>query len=183
MLRLLTINFYIYLIRKKCNIKLFFLLFDNKNIIEKDSNIENRFKIMKILFLDILISYIMIIQIVFGILNPFFSLKIIKNTYLYFIISKNETQIEFKQIEIKYIFQSFRTILKLLYFYLIYLPISLILHIIAFWTIKYNIKLLISNNKHAFSKLKIFNTYRLNYINNINNVNNNILSISLSIYK
>jgi hypothetical protein len=39
--------------------------------------------------------------------------------------------------------------MKLLFFYLIYFPISLVLNVLAFWTIKYNISLLISNNKSA----------------------------------
>ena len=85
MLRLITINFYIYLIRKKFNYKFYFLLFDNENIIEKFSNKKNRHKIIKILFFDVLISFLMILQFLLGILNPFFALKIITDIYLYYI--------------------------------------------------------------------------------------------------
>ena len=165
MFRILTINFYIYLIRKKCNIKFFFLLIDNKSIIDNNSNRNNRYKILNILFFDIITSLVMILQFILGIFNPFFTLKIIKDTYIYFKTCKNQTFIKFKEIELKYISKSIRTIIKLLYFYFIYIPISLILNAFSLWTIIYNIKLLISNNKDSLNKLKNGNIYTPEYIN------------------
>ena len=77
MIRLITINFYIYLIRKKGKINYFSLLIDNKNLIMDDSNSENRIKNLILIFIDLYISLLIILQIILGILNPFLSLKII----------------------------------------------------------------------------------------------------------
>ena len=63
--------------------------------------------------------------------------------------------------------------LTLINFYLIYLPISLILNIIAIWTLKYNINLLISNNKTAFNKLKNIGKKSEEYLNKKGNLINN----------
>ena len=62
--------------------------------------------------------------------------------------------------------------LVLLFFYVIYLPISLILNIFAIWTVKYNINLLISNNKTAYNKLKNINHKSEEYLNKIGNLTN-----------
>ncbi len=166
LLRLFSINFYIYLIIiKKCKMNFFFLLFDNKMIKKEYSNKKNRFQIIKILFFDCITNLVMIIQILLGILNPFFSLKIIKDIFLYFITCKKQTQIKFPSVVLTFIRNSFRTIFKLLFFYLIYLPISLMLNIMTIWTIKYNINLIISNNKSAFHKLKNHKEISLEYNN------------------
>ncbi len=143
----------------------FFLLFDNKMIKKEYSNKKNRFQIIKILFFDCITNLVMIIQILLGILNPFFSLKIIKDIFLYFITCKKQTQIKFPSVVLTFIRNSFRTIFKLLFFYLIYLPISLMLNIMTIWTIKYNINLIISNNKSAFHKLKNHKEISLEYNN------------------
>ena len=137
MARLIAINFYIYLIRKKCSINIFHLLFNNENLIKNQSNRNNRYKVIKNLFLDILTSLVMKLQILLGILNPFFTLKIIKSIYFYFIASKNQIQLDFTDIELKFISKSCKIIFDLLFFNFIYLPISLILNSLALWTIKY----------------------------------------------
>ncbi len=62
--------------------------------------------------------------------------------------------------------------LVLLFFYVIYLPISLILNIFSIWTVKYNINLLISNNKTAYNKLKNINHKSEEYLNKIGNLTN-----------
>ena len=171
-LRLININFYIYAIREKCHIKFFSLLFDNEAIVRNNSNKENRVKAIKTLFVDIIISALIILQFLLGILNPFFTLKIIKDFYLYLFTSKNRNQLIYEQIEFKYIHKSIRTISTLLFFYLIYLPISLILNIVAIWTVKYNIILLISNNKTAFNKLKNISNKSEEYLNKNGNYTN-----------
>ena len=129
--RLIAINFYIYLIRKKCSINIFHLLFNNENLIKNQSNRNNRYKVIKNLFLDILTSLVMKLQILLGILNPFFTLKIIKSIYFYFIASKNQIQLDFTDIELKFISKSCKIIFDLLFFNFIYLPISLILNSLA----------------------------------------------------
>jgi len=141
-LKLININFYIYAIRKNCHIKFFSLLFNNEAIVRKNSNNENRLNAIKLLFIDIIISSLIIFQFILGILNPFFTLKIIKDFYLYFYTSKNQTQFNFELIELKYFYKSIRTVFALLFFYCIYLPFSLILNIAAIWTVKYNINFL-----------------------------------------
>ena len=164
--RLLTINFYIYLLRKKYKIEFLFLLFNNESIIENNTNRYNRIKILKFTFFDILISLFIILQLSLGILNPFFSIKIIKDILLYFITSNSRKEIKFYDIELKYIIKSFKNIFTLLFFYFIYLPISLLLNILAFWTLKYNISLLIANNKSALNKIKNYDVYCLEYYHN-----------------
>ncbi len=167
MIRLITINFYIYLIRKKGKINYFSLLIDNKNLIMDDSNSENRIKNLILIFIDLYISLLIILQIILGILNPFLSLKIIKDLYLYFTISKNELNVKYKDIESIFIYKFHKTILLLLFVNFIYIPISLLLNILAFWTFKYNYNLLILNNKKIYNKLKnIDNKYIENYKNN-----------------
>ena len=163
--RILTINFYLYIIFKKCNINFFFLLLNNEAILNNESNYKNRFKIIKLLFLDILTSFLLLIQFILGILNPFFSVKIIKDIYLYFITCKNQTKLEFKNIENKFKSKSITTIFNLLFFIFIYLPLSLVLNILAIWTIKYNINLLISINKRAIIKLKNSSKNSIEYTN------------------
>ena len=159
--RIITINFYIYLLRKKFNVEYLFLLLNNESIVKNNSNRINRFKMLIILFFDILISSMIILELFLGILNPFLSLKIIKDILLYYIKSKNNTQVKFVDIEKKFIIKSFKNIIILLFFYIIYFPISLLLNILAFWTIKYNISLLISNNKNALNKIIKSNEYIL----------------------
>ena len=171
-LRLICINFYIFIIRENCHIKFFSLLFDNEAIVRENSNKENRVKAIQALLFDVIINVLLIFQILLGILNPFFALKIIKEFYLYFFTSKNQTQFKYKLIELKYIYKSINTVLTLLFFYLIYLPISLILNIAAIWTVKYNINLLITNNKTAFNKLKNINNKSEEYINKFGNILN-----------
>ena len=170
--RIITINFYIYLLRKKFKVEYLFLLLNNESIVKNNSNRNNRLKMLKILFFDILISSMIILELSLGILNPFLSLKIIKDILLYYIKSKNNTQVKFDDIEIKFIIKSFKNIVLLLFFYLIYFPISLLLNILAFWTIKYNISLLISNNKRALNKIINSNEYILENTDDKNNEKN-----------
>ena len=54
---------------------------------------------LKIIFFDILISSMIILELSLGILNPFLSLKIIKDILLYYIKSKNNTEIINKLID------------------------------------------------------------------------------------
>ena len=173
--RLISLNFYLYLIRKRFKIEFLFLLVNNKNIIDKYSNKENRYKIMKIIFFDIIINLLIILQIMLGIFNPFFTVKVIKNIFIYFIISINKGEIKFYDIENKFINRSVKTILTQLFFYFLYLPISLFVHILAFWTIKYNIIMLKSVNIKAFNKIKEKDNYCIQYINNLNNERDAIL--------
>ena len=167
MSRLITINFYIYLIRKKGKINYFSLLIDNNYLIIDNSNTENRIKNLILIFIDLYISLLIILQIILGILNPFLSLKIIKDLYLYFISSKNELNVRYKDIVSIFIYKFHKTILLLLFVNFIYIPISLLSNIFAFWTFKYNYNLLIINNKKIYNKLKnIDNKYIENYKNN-----------------
>ena len=170
--RIITINFYIYLLRKKFKVEYLFLLLNNESIVKDNSNRNNRYKMLKIIFFDILISSMIILELSLGILNPFLSLKIIKDILLYYIKSKNNTEVKFDDIEIEFIIKSFKNIVLLLFFYIIYFPISLMLNILAFWTIKYNISLLISNNKKAFNKIINKNEYILENTDNKNNDKN-----------
>jgi len=170
--RIITINFYIYLLRKKFKVEYLFLLLNNESIVKDNSNRNNRYKMLKIIFFDILISSMIILELSLGILNPFLSLKIIKDILLYYIKSKNNTEVKFDDIEIEFIIKSFKNIVLLLFFYIIYFPISLLLNILAFWTIKYNISLLISNNKKAFNKIINKNEYILENTDNKNNDKN-----------
>jgi len=170
--RIITINFYIYLLRKKFKVEYLFLLLNNESIVKDNSNRNNRYKMLNIIFFDILISSMIILELSLGILNPFLSLKIIKDILLYYIKSKNNTEVKFDDIEIEFIIKSFKNIVLLLFFYIIYFPISLMLNILAFWTIKYNISLLISNNKKAFNKIINKNEYILENTDNKNNDKN-----------
>ena len=165
--RLITINFYIYLIRKNSNIHLFNLLFDNEYLQKNQSNNYNRYNSIKQLFFDPLVSFLMILQILLGILNPFFSLKIINDIYLYFITCKSQIQLDFLEIELKFIAKSCKSIFALIFFTLIYMPISLILNVLAPWTIKHNINLFISINKKTINKLKNNNKVRKEYTRKI----------------
>ena len=162
--RLVTFNFYIYLIRKKCKLDFLFILLNNEYIKINNTNKENRYKILKITLIDIIISFVIVLQILLGILNPFYALKIINNILLYFISCKNHTLINFKDIETLFLLKSIKKIILLFFLNLIYLPISLILNIIAPWTIKYNFNLLISNNKKAFNKIKNYERYSIEFI-------------------
>ena len=154
LIRLITFNFYIYLIRKKGKIKYFSLLIDNENLIKNYSNIENRKKIIMKTNFDLLINLLIIIQILLGILNPFLTLKIINNLLLYFIIAKNNLNLKFVDLQFNFIYKSLKIIILILFVNFIYLPISLLLNIFAFWTFKYNVNLLILNNKKICNKFK-----------------------------
>ena len=101
--RIITINFYIYLLRKKFKVEYLFLLLNNESIVKDNSNRNNRYKMLKIIFFDILISSMIILELSLGILNPFLSLKIIKDILLYYIKSKNNTEVKFDDIEIEFI--------------------------------------------------------------------------------
>ena len=171
LIRLLTINYYLYLLRKKCKIEFLFLLLNNEEIKENNSNRINRVKILKISLYDILISFMIIFQILIGSLNPFLSLKIIKDIVLYFIKGKNNTEINFKKLEMKFLIKSYKNIFLSLFVVFIYIPFSLLLNVLAFWTIKYDLSLLVSTNKKAYNKLINYDGYTLE-----NNNNKNIFS-------
>ena len=118
--------------------------------------------------MDIIITLIIILQLILGLLNPFYALKILNNILLYFISSKNHTLVKFKDIEEIFIKKSFKKIIRLFFLNFIYLPLSLLLNIVAPWTIKYNLKLLIANNKKAFNKIKNYEINSIEYINTNN---------------
>jgi len=166
--RIININFYFHLLHQKCDGHFFDLLFNNENMIKYYSNKEMRLEIIRQLIDDISISILMILQILLGILNPFTTLKIIKNIILYFITCKNQTNVKFAKIENEFIDKSIKTIINLLFIDFIYLPISILFNILAFWTIKYNISLFISNNKKSLSKFRNINNKSINYISEKN---------------
>ena len=178
--RIVNINFYLNIIHEKGNIKFLDLLINNETIINNSTNKEKRIVSIKKLVLDIYISLLIVLQIVLGILNPFFTFKIIKDIFLYFITCMNQHQLQFEKIEGKFILKSKKTIVILLFFNLIFLPISLVLNLLAIWTIKYNFNLFISINKNALIKLRNYKiksseytkkvTYSISFSKYINNL-------------
>ena len=93
-LRVININFYIYIIRERYHIQFFSLLYDNEDFARDYSNKENRIKAIEALLIDIKMSSLMMVQFLLGILNPFFTLKLIKDFYLYFFTCKNQAQLD-----------------------------------------------------------------------------------------
>ena len=170
-LRLINISFYFQLLHEKYKINFFFdLLYNNKYLIENNDNDEKRIEVIFLLIFDIFTSFLMIFQVVLGILNPFLTLKIIRHIYLFFITSKNQKDIKFEKIIYEFIKKSIKKLKIILFVDFVYLPISLIMNIIAFWTIKYNIFLLISINKKSCNKFNNIQNKSANYVNNNNNL-------------
>ena len=170
-LRLINISFYFQLLHEKYKINFFFdLLYNNKYLIENNDNDEKRIEVIFLLIFDIFTSFLMIFQVVLGILNPFLTLKIIRHICLFFITSKNQKDIKFEKIIYEFIKKSIKKLKIILFVDFVYLPISLIMNIIAFWTIKYNIFLLISINKKSCNKFNNIQNKSANYVNNNNNL-------------
>ena len=163
-IRIININFYCHLLHQK---RFFFfdLLINNEKLLEKDFNKERRYDIILQVIIDFFINILMILNFLLGILNPFLTLKIIKHLFLYFITCKNQTEIKFEDIEFGFIHKSIKNMKIIFYVDFIYLPISLILNIFAFWTIKYNISLVISNNKKSCNNFKNIHNKSIEYVN------------------
>jgi len=183
-LNLITIPFWNYVIRKRCNIRYLYLLFDNTEIIKNSSNREKRFKLYNISLKQHILNFCIIFSIIFGILNPFITILIISTNYVYFksaiknnnylhlknnneeIINtiefnndgKNKENINNYNEIISYHIKIFSNLIYVTCFSsFIYLPLSLLLFIIAPWSIKFPYYCLISNIKESLNNFHSFN--------------------------
>ncbi len=191
-LRLITIPFWNYLIRKRCCISYLYVLLNNTEIIKYYSNHNNRVKLFQITIIELTLNFYIIFSLIFGILNPFTTKVTISINYQYLkysiknqhyvLVEKNEpinNKIKFddevenqtkndkndNSIEINNknvldeiigldimnykIFSDLMIII--LFSSFIYIPISLLVFIIAPWTIKYPYHSLISNSKKSYN--------------------------------
>ena len=194
--RLLTINFWIVLIRKKFAINKVFPLFfkykikDNNNNNNNEFNYENlkmklkikkhiRLKLLSITNKDILCNIYIFIQIIFGLFNPYSSLKVIKDILIYFYTVINHKEIKLKLIINKFINKSHKSIVFIFFFDFIYFPMIIFLNIFGIWTMPLSSNL-IPINKKQLNKLKNFKllsskylehtTYKLSVIYYLNNL-------------